>query len=407
MPGSDQLEMRSVTSDEFLVWARAVMVHFHEDDSDEELERHREVTELDRTLAVFDGDRIVANLGVDSFSCTVPFADPLPCAGVTAVGVASTHRRRGLLNRMMTRCLEDAVDRGEPLASLYASEAAIYGRFGFGVAAVQYSYRLAQSWFTLAAPADVGLVEAVDADAAAAAWPAIFDAVRCGRPGMMSSSPERWRLWLGNDPDSWRDGASARRLVQVPGRGYAAYRLKPDWGDAGPDGTIKVEALLAVDAEAEAALWQFLFGIDLMARLEAKLRPADDALPLMLVHRDRLRVREGEPLYLRVLDVPAALTGRGYAGADTLVLEVRDRQFIANDGRWRLAAGRDGAKCDRTDEPADLELDIADLASAYVGGVRTTQLVAARRVREPTAGAAARADRLFAADAAPWTPFIF
>lgn len=408
MPVTDDLELRPVGEHELLAWARAVTHHFHEDRSDEELERFRSVIELDRTLAVFDRERIVGNLGVHSFTCTVPHADPLACAGVTAVGVAATHRRRGLLTRMMTRCLSDAAGRGEPMAALYASESPIYGRYGFGAAAVSWSYRLDRPWFELARPAaDLDLIETVEPDAAITQWPAILEAVRAARPGMMSRSPAMWRSWLGDDAERDRNGATRRRLVHVPERGYAAFRLKDEWSNGVPDGTLRLEELVAADAEAEAALWQFLFGVDLMMHLHAPLRPADDALPHAIVDRGRLRIAEPEPLYLRLLDVPAALTARGYAVADSLVLDVHDPLRPDNSGRWRLVAGPDGAACDPTGDLADLELDVADLASVYLGGVPATALVAARRVGQPTPGAAARADRLLTTDAAPWNPFIF
>ncbi|MDQ3710394.1 MAG: GNAT family N-acetyltransferase, partial [Actinomycetota bacterium] len=130
----DGLTMRPITAEEFISWGRATETTFFEEPSDEALERWREITELDRTLAVFDGDDIVGTAGTLSYRLTVPGGE-LNMGGLTAVGVLPTHRRRGILRAMMARQLADVAEAGEPLAGLFAAEAPIYGRYGYGMAA--------------------------------------------------------------------------------------------------------------------------------------------------------------------------------------------------------------------------------------------------------------------------------
>lgn len=400
-------EVTGLEAGEELEFTRAVVHNFHEDDDDDVLQAFVPIVEHDRTLVVRDAGQIVANYAVWTTRMTVPGAAPIPCAAVTAVGVGQTHRRRGLLRRMMARGLDDAVERGEPVAALYASESTIYGRFGFGPSAPCVGYRIDRAFARFRDPVDGHVVRATTVDAAMAEWPAILDAaVRDRRGGYVARDDARWRLWLHNDPVSWRDGASGRRLVEVPGRGYAAYRVKDRFVDELPDGEVRLQELVAVDAEAEQALWQHVLDIDLTATVHAPHRPPDDALPWQLTDPLRTRRTDGPAMYTRLLDVPAALTARSYDTTDTLVLRVDDRDRDQS-GTYRLEVARDGASCARTDAAPDLELSVETLAAVWLGGVRAGALRAARRIHEETPGAVARMDRVFAVDRVPWTPFEF
>jgi predicted acetyltransferase len=404
---TDDLRPQRLEDGEELAFARAVLRHFHEDSSDEELAPWMDVLRDPgyRAWVVRDGDDIVANYGVYSMSLSVPGAGPLPCAGVTAVGVAQTARRRGLLRRMMTAALDEAAGRGEPVAALYASESAIYGRFGFGVSAPSVEHRIDRG-VGFRDRVDPHLVRAATPEEAVEGWPAILARAREQRGGGVDRSTPLWRLHFVEDPPSWRRGASARRLVHVPGRGYVTYRVKDRFRDNLPDGEVRVGELVATDPEAEAALWQHVCDIDLTTTVRSWLRPPDDALPELLLDRLRARTSVSAPLYVRLLDVAAAFGARTYATTDTLTLAVHDTDRDQS-GTYRLDAGAEGAQVDRVDGAPDLSMPVDVAASVWLGGVRATQLLAARRLEEHTAGAAARLDRLVAVDRAPWTPFEF
>ncbi|MFP4635963.1 MAG: GNAT family N-acetyltransferase [Nitriliruptoraceae bacterium] len=403
-----ELPLTRVEPGEELDYARAVSRHFYEDLADEELERWLPAfgdREQHRAWVVRDGKQIVANLGVHTMTVSVPGGPPISCAGITAVGVAQTHRRRGLLRRMMVTALDEATERGEPVAMLFASESAIYGRFGFGVTAPGVGHRIDRG-VAFRDPVDRSLVEPATPEEALATWPAILADLRRQRPGCVDRSEAIWRLAVVDDPPSHRDGASARRLVHVPGRGYARYRIKEHYDQALPQGEVRVGELVATDAEAEAALWQHVCDIDLTTTVEAWFRPPDDALTELLIDPLRARTRVGPPLYARLLDVPAALTARTYASTDTLSLTIHDASRDQG-GTYRLAATPDGAEVDETTGEPDLSMPIDVAASVWLGGVRATHLLAARRLTEHRPGAAARLDRLVSVDRLPWSPFEF
>ncbi|CAN5848108.1 GNAT family N-acetyltransferase [soil metagenome] len=403
----DRLTIRPVTEEEYPAFVRAVARQFGDDVHDDDITAYRTVTDLDRTLGAFDGDRIVGTTETISFDMSVPGGGTVSCGGVSAVGVRTTHRRQGLLTALMRRQLDDADDRGEPFTALYASEAPIYGRFGYGPAGPSVSVKAPRADLGMDPPADPSSVELVEADEAIRRCPGIYEAVRAQRPGMMSRTDAWWRFAIGRDEERRRRGASARYHAILGDRGYATYRIKTGWTDNGPDGTLQVSELIAADGEAEAALWAFLASVDLITTIEAHLRPADDVLPVRLANTAKAKVEVSEPLYVRLVRVAEALTARAYPITDALVLDVRDPFREANTGRWRLEAGPDGSTCKPTDDDADLALDVSALAAVSLGGVTWTRLARAGRITAHTPGALARADRLFATALLPWNPAIF
>jgi predicted acetyltransferase len=405
---SDDLRLSRLEPGEELDYARAVTRHFNEDSPDEDLQHWLpSVQDHDayRAWVVRDGDRIVANYGVYTMTVSVPGGAPIGCAGVTAVGVSQAHRRRGLLRAMMTAALDDAVERGEPVAMLFASESAIYGRFGFGVTAPQVGHRVERG-VAFRDPVDPGLVEAATPEQALEEWPAIFERMRETHPGCVDRDEQGWRMAVVVDPPSWRDGRSGRRLVHVAGRGYARYRVKDRWDEVLPAGEVELGELVATDAEAEAALWQHVCDIDPTKEVVAWCRPADDVLPELLVDPLRTKTRVGPPLYARLLDVPAAFAARRYDvdGAVTIAIHDADRD---QSGTYLLDAGPDGAEVRRVDAEPDLSMPIDVAASLWLGGKRATVLRAARRLEEHAPGAAATLDRMVAVRRSPWTPFEF
>jgi predicted acetyltransferase len=404
---NEELPLSRLERGDELEFLRAVVRHFHEDQSDDELRPWLPSVDTDdyRAWVVRDRGTIVANYGVYTMTVSVPGGALLPCAGVTAVGVSQTHRRRGLLRRMMTAALDEAVERGEPVAMLYASEAAIYGRFGFGITGPGLGHRIDRGT-AFRDPVDPRLVEAVTPAEAVATWPDVFERFRAQRPGCVDRDAPAWRLALVEDPPSSRHGASGRRLVQVPGRGYATYRVKDRFEENLPRGEVRVGELVATDPEAEAALWQHVCDIDLTTEVIAGGRPQDDVLPALLVDPLRARTRVSAPLYARLLDVAAAFSGRAYDVEGAVTLEVHDADRDQS-GTYHLEVGPDGAEVDRVERAPDLSMPVDVAASVWLGGVRASGLRDARRLVEHVPGAAVRLDRLVAAERAPWTPFEF
>lgn len=399
--------LRTVDEAEWPAYGRAMAQVFHEVVDEEAHRAWRAVVDLDRFLAVDapDGD-VVGTAGAMSMPMSMAAAPPVACAAVTAVTVRPDHRRRGLLTAMVQRLLEDARAAGEPLAALFASEGAIYGRFGFGPAAPQQQLTVARSALATVA-GDASLVRLVDAAEAKAQLPRIGAAHARRRGGALQRTSGWYDLWL-DHRQAGHDGHAARWHAVVPGRGYAVFRVRDgDWADRRPGATLRVSELVAADDEAAAALWAFLGGMDLVTTVRAPARPVDDPLPYLVASEAEVDVAASLPLWVRLVDLPAALVGRHYDVADRVVLDVTDRQLPANVGRWVLDAGPHGATCEPTDEPADLALSTSWLAALLLGGVRATRLADAGRLRGVDDTLARRLDRLFDVGRAPWQPFDF
>ncbi|WUD75323.1 GNAT family N-acetyltransferase [Streptomyces sp. NBC_00510] len=378
----------------------------------EEREFDRGVTELTRSIAAWDGAEVVGTAGAFSFRMAVPGGAVVPAAGVTMVSVASTHRRRGLLTSMMRRQLDEVHELGEPLAVLTASEPAIYGRYGYEVATRQTALEVdtLRAGLTVPAGADEVTLRFADPQEALAACEQVYGRLVPTRPGMLERRPN-WERKGVLDPEAFRDGASkllcvvAERDGEV--RGYTRYAVKSAWNAAGPDGTVVLRDLEALDPDTYAALWRYLFGIDLTCRITARNRPADDPVLHLVddVRRCGVRVREG--LLLRPVEVGAALSARTYAAPLDVVLDVSDPFCPWNEGRWRLGGDTKGATCERTTDAADLALSVRELGAAYLGGVSLTALARAGRVRELRQGALREAAVAFGGDLAPWLPHGF
>ncbi|MGR6970398.1 GNAT family N-acetyltransferase [Streptomyces cynarae] len=406
-------DVRVLRQDEWDTWYDNLVRAFGgADQAPEERALDRELTEFDRSLGVWDGTTCVGTAGAFSFRLTVPGGASVPTAGVTMVSVAATHRRRGVLTSMMRRQLDDVRSWGEPLAALTASEPAIYGRFGYGAATFQLGAEIDTSRVELSVPAgtdDVRLRYAGPADVLDACE-AVYARLVPGRPGMLERRPGWERAGL-LDPASERDGASALQCVVAERggeiTGYARFRTKLGWGVAGHDGTVALVSLAALDPATDAALWRFLFGIDLTTTLVVRGRPVDDAWQHLVSDIRRCRPRLRDALHLRLVDVGAALQARTYQAPVDVVFEVEDAFCPWNEGRWRLTGDAKGASCARTTDAADLALSVRELGAAYLGGVSLTSLAAAGRVRELRQGALAEASLAFGSVVAPWLPHGF
>jgi predicted acetyltransferase len=400
------IDIRNPSAEDLRAAMEATHVSFAEALSDEHFERHRKVLQLERFYAAYDGALPVGTAADYAFRLTVPGGE-LSAAGVTWVGVMPSHRRRGILRQLMRREHDDIHERGEPLAILWASEAAIYGRFGYGIAAPTAQLAADKARFALRDDhAPQGRVRMVPLDEALEPCMHVYETVRPSVPGFTSRTAELWQTFRLADPEDWRHGASPKyaavvELDDAPAA-YALYRIKQDWQHGFSQSEVRLVEALAASPAAERELWRFVFGIDLIARVEGRVDPASP-LFLMVVDPRSLHLRVSEGLWLRLVDVEAALAGRSYAADGEIVLEVRDEFCPWNAGRYRLGGGG----VERTNDPAELELDVADLASVYLGAFTFSRLAAAERVRELKEGALARADALFRTARPPFCPEDF
>jgi predicted acetyltransferase len=363
--------------------------------------------ELERTRAAFEGDDLVATSRNYSLELTVPGGGTVPAAGVSAVAVLPTHRRRGILRSMMTALFDDAVERGEPVAMLTASEGAIYQRFGFGVSTRAAAVELDRRTLELARLPEPGRLRMVQSDELRKQAAPVFDRVRQSYPGAVSR-PEVW--WT--DVLDERESGQQRYHVlyespQGALDGFVTYTVEARW-DHGPTHVLRVVDLVAATPEATRALWRYLCEVDLVRTIRARRTPLDSPLPWLLTSPRAARVLSIDDfVWTRILDVPAALAARRYAVEGRLVVAVHDasRPGGAADGTFTIDAGPDGATVARGGTP-ELACDVATLSAAWLGGLPFTTLAAAGWIDEHTPGALARADAMFASTPLPY-PFTW
>jgi predicted acetyltransferase len=409
--------IRTITPNEFEAFGEVPGQAFLEDWPPEDRELERSVTEFDRTIAAFDGGQMVGTAGAYTFRLTVP-GGVTDAAGISLVSVLPSHRRRGILTDMMRHEIDDARQRGEAVAILFASEPAIYGRFGFGLATWHQRLRIGRGDGRLA----VGAAADSKEPGLRFASPAkvrsdivkLFNAAVPGRPGMLARSDQWWDILLSDQPTR-RDGMSPLRCsLAVDDRGlqgYSLYRTKPSWADGIADGTIQLSELIALTPGATAALWADLFSRDLVGQVVAERRPVDDPLLAMLADPRRAQPRVSDALWVRLIDLPAALAQRTYASAVDVVLDVLDPSLPDNAGRWRLSCGGPGdaatAQCERSTTPADLVVTAQALGAAYLGGASLGQLAAAGYLSERAPGTLARLATAMSWDPRPWCSMMF
>jgi predicted acetyltransferase len=426
MPGKNQdmaaaYPIRPISEEEFGAFYAVIEHAFNAQyPADEELRHEMGVFEFDRSLAAFDGADMVGTAAALSLRMTVP-GGAAAVAGVTAVATAPSHRRRGILTSLMYRQLADLRERGEAVAALFASEAGIYARFGYGAATSDLNLTIRRGEGALlpraAAPGAQGphrlrIAEPRDATAELAK---VFESVLRERPGMYARDDRWWEhiLW---DPEHRRSGRSPQRCLIAEDDagpcGYALYSVRPTWGDDGiPDGVLQIRELMATDPAAHAAIWNDLLSRDLVSEVRAVSRPVDEPLLCLLADRRRARPQLFDGLWVRLVSLPQALAGRRYSCPVDMVIEVADDLFAENAGRWRLRApGRAEdarATCERTSAAADVTLPVQSLGAAYLGGTTLGALARAGLAEQARPGAIAALSTALSWEPAPWSPTIF
>ncbi|MBD0712440.1 MULTISPECIES: GNAT family N-acetyltransferase [unclassified Streptomyces] len=418
------LDMRAVTEAEYPDWLRALRDGFLRPPvvSDEEVADRLPHVDLTRTLGCFDSGRAVATFRSFRQEVSTVGGGVLEADAITQVTVAPTHRRRGLLSRMMTLDLTAAKERGDALATLIAAEYPIYGRFGFGVASslTEWSVDLRVAGLDprrSGRPEDGGRIDLTDADEIRKVGPEVHRRLMGVRAGVTHRDTRGWEVGtgLGVQSEPWREPFYAvYRAESGEVEGFVAYGVDERWDDnKQPLNTVRVRDLIAFTAGAERALWRFLCSIDWITTIRSGYRAPDDLLPSLLPNPRAAGVlTHSDMLWVRVLDVVRVLESRTYPVADRLVLDVRDGYGTGDGdgfagGRYLLDASPDGVSCVRTNRPADLVLGVDRLGALAFGDESAVRLARLGHLEEPTPGAAARADLLFRTALRPFSPDIF
>jgi predicted acetyltransferase len=369
----------------------------------------RSLFEPDRSLAVREDGELIGTTWIQSLRVAVP-GGVRPVAGVTGVAVSPVRRRRGVLSALMDRQLADIHARGEALAALWATEPAIYGRFGYGLAAPVAAIHGERAHLRFPGPEPAGirlrLTDSPDTERLNAVQ------VAASRPGTIRRDATRWRSRLDDRPEQ-RDGASALAVVLAEAtdgadlvhnggaEGYGLYRTRRDRRETGPDGVVEVIELVAATARALRSLWRYVSSLDLTEAVTAHGLAVDDPLFHLVDDPEQLEFRVMDGLFVRLVDLPGALAGRGYRHPAAAAVEVVDDHCPWNAGRWRIDVSPDGVSCERTAAPADLTLSAAELGAAYLGGPTLRTLALAGRVDEHSPGVLGPLSDAFAGDLAP------
>lgn len=403
------VEIRPIVQEQLAEFQKAMGVPFGFDPNAEMLERFKRTFELDRLRAAFDGDQIVGTFGAFSFELTVPGGN-LPMAGTTVVTVLPTHRRQGILRKMMADHFRELRETGESIAALWASESNIYGRFGYGPATEMVEAEIAKPYAKLVDPPNVaGTMRLIDREEAQRVFPPIYESVAKRRAGMYLRSEKWWRERVLSDPENRRHGSTAhRRALHTRGEtpaGYAIFRTNTD--RSSDTSKVKVVELTAIDAEAERSLWQFLFGIDLADSIGYWNLPVVSPLNWWLEQPRRLERKVEDALWLRPIDVVKALNGRRYPVAGSVTFRMRDALCEWNDGVYRLDADDSGVgTCVPDKGEPQIDLTPFALGSVYLGGHRVLDLAEAGVVTGEES-ALRQADAMFGWHRAPWCQEIF
>jgi predicted acetyltransferase len=389
----------------------AILRGFHDEYVADRWEPHRKVFEPERSFGFQVDGRWISTCGAYSRKLTVP-GGSVPAAAVTVVTVQPSYRRRGLLTEMMKHQLNDVQERGEePVALLWASESAIYGRYGYGQASPQV--RLSGKTKATAFRRDVdlgsGSVGEVERDEAIPIIKRLHLALLPQRVGALDRNDDWWVVrW--HDPEPWRHGASAYRFALHYDRrgrpdGYVAFRVKNEWSDSGAE--VIVEEIDAASPEARAGLWRFVLDLDLVRSFTRQGAPMDESVRYVVADLRSVKAEEQDGTYARLVDVPRALEARRYLTTLDVIIRVEDPLLTHNNASIRLEAGPDGASVSRSRRKPDLIMNVRDLSAIYLGGTPLTALARAGLVSERIEGAAAAMSAAFAWTQPPFCPDFF
>ena len=413
MTGMTDLEFRPLREEEFAEAVELDSIAFAEQHQPEDVPAFKKAFDFGRSYCAFDEGRLVGVMSALTLELTLPGGQPLPVSGLTWAAVLPTHRRRGILTRLMRFQLEDAVRRREAGAVLIASEGSIYGRFGFGPATGFQTLSVDRVDGAFRRPVSrEGRLDLLSAAQAADLLPLIYDRIRRTQPGEVSRSAEAWQEHL---RDAEREDAGPMLHVSHATAdgdcdGYVSYRVKEQWTGWLAANEVRVVEMMAPNAEAYARLWEYLLTLDLTSGVVFETARVDEPLRWLLSDARAVRVQAlGDYLWLRLLDLPRALAARAYGARGDLVFEIEESFPLIRRSRLLLSVGEPGgpARCAPTDRPPQLRLDVAALSAAFLGGVSFATLAAATRVHPVDPEAVEHADSLFATPRAPYCTTMF
>jgi predicted acetyltransferase len=379
------IEIRVATENDWRAMSRVDMHAFGYTMTQEEEDRGRSAIDFDRFRIAVDGADVVGVAGSWELEMTMPGGDAIPTGGVTWVSVAVTHRRQGVMSRLVDAVHADIDERGEPLAALTASEGGIYERLGYGVASRRRvtSIDRAKARFQDRFRPPSGTVRIVDRVAERPALMALWDRYRLTRAGEISRR-ERW--WTIDEAER------ADNVYAVHPDGFASWRTEAHWLDGHPRHELFLTSLAAVTPEAHAALWATVLALDLVGTITSYVVPPDDPLPYLLTNQRVVRTTDfNDGVWCNPRDIARCFAARTY-GTETDVVVEADR------ARWRIGAA--GVTKVRT--RPDLVTDRAGLGALLLGGVAPTTLTAGRRLEARNAAALHRADALFVVHPGPY-----
>jgi predicted acetyltransferase len=408
----DSITIRPIRDDEIRDFLTAIRDGFGSDGPPEDTsERFRSILPAERTLAAFDGDRIVGTFGGFDMQLTVPGGAQVPMEGTTIVTVFPTHRRMGLLSAMMGRHLEHAASEGYPIAGLWSSDADIYARFGYGIATHYRSVKMHAGQIDFRGEVPIDRVRRITPDEAGQLLPDVFDRIRRTRPGMTSRSASWWEHRIILDEPWMAEGKTKRRWVVHDGPdgidGYASYRQKSGFEAGYNKGSVSIIDVQSETSEAHASLWSYLTRVDGFPEVEYDYLPLDDPLPRMIVEPRRVVTTETrDALWIRILDVKAALEARSYEYDGSLVIGVEDRFRPEGSGSFRLQVEEGSATVERVDVEPEIQLADDVLGALYLGGQSAHSYASARRIMG-SPDSIALTDRLFRTMRAPWIQEVF
>jgi predicted acetyltransferase len=362
--------------------------------------------EPERTVGAFVEGQLVGTADAATSRLTLPGGAIVGHAAVTHIGVLPSFTRKGTATDLMDHQLRDIAARGEVVATLRASEATIYGRYGYGVASSSQTVEVQTARAALRP--DVGAGGPVRLLDAAEAWdilPRIYAGNRPSRPGTIDR-PEVWWQGLRLRAES-SSGASYVAVHGEPGSesGFARYRpTDTETWFVSDQRTIVVEDFFAPTTDAYLGLLRFLLGLDLVDRVMFWMLPVDDPLPWLLIDRRAVRVTAvHDETWLRVVDTQKALAARRYDGDGAVTIAVNDPLLPNNSASFTIVG--DGAE--PTERHAQLHVGVEGLAAVLLGGTTWRSLAVAGLARTDDPAALVVADRLFAVRDAPYAGFFF
>ncbi|MER6394447.1 GNAT family N-acetyltransferase [Kitasatospora sp. NPDC059973] len=423
-PGSAQqtegiggVEIRAIAKDEIEGWDRALALGFLRSHVDSAADFRRQQWAPGRVLGALDAGRYVATFRSFDVELTVPGGAVVEADAITSVTVTATHRRRGLLRRMMTEDLAAARERGSAVAILVAAEYNIYGRYGFGPATRGHGWNIdllrARGLREGLPTVPGGRIDLVRMEELRKVGSELHDRWRRTQPGAIARNELWWRRQTGDvqvPGFEWKEPfAAVHRDAEGTATGLVVYRVDDTWDGSYPNCALTVVDFLALDRGTAAELWRFVLSVDWVRKVVVENIGPDDPLPLLLADPRAAtpHAENADFMWLRVLDVEAAFNARTYGAPGRVVLEVEDRDGYAA-GRWAVEVAADGSgRCTRTDDEADLALGVSALGSLYLGGETAPRLAAAGLVTELRPGAAAAADLLLRTPLLAWNPDSF